>query len=322
MSGKAVRVFTVFLLLMAGGTHASAEIAAPSESVTVTATKSREVLGKFAKAFETPTKLTGKIARWQRRVCPVAVGQEPAFTRFITQRVKYIALAAGAPVNTEASCIPNIEIVFTATPQALLDNVRKNDPEYLGYAQSSAQKGALATVTRPIQAWYTTETVDFNGKRRPDSGGGDPDSTGSTFDQANEAAGPEFDVRGLGMQTSIKGLPQYMTSGSRIDDGIHSGFSHILIVIDSTKLAGQKIVPLADYISMLALTQLNSLDACQQLPSIVNILAANCGHAADGLTQFDLAYLQGLYRMGAGRLPVLQRNEIADTMTEILAKAK
>jgi len=58
---------------------------------------------------------------------------------------------------------------------------------------------------------------------------------------------------------------------------------------------GQQIVPLADYISMLALTQINSLDACQQLPSIVNKLAADCDHAADGLTQFDLAYLQGLY---------------------------
>ena len=50
----------------------------------MTATKSREVLDKFAKAFITPTKLTGKIARWESGICPVATGQKPAFTAFVT----------------------------------------------------------------------------------------------------------------------------------------------------------------------------------------------------------------------------------------------
>ena len=51
-------------------------------------------------------------------------------------------------------------------------------------------------------------------------------------------------------------------------------------------------------------------------PSIVNILAADCGHAADGMTQFDLAYLQGLYKMSAGRRLMMQQNEIADAMAD------
>jgi hypothetical protein len=294
---------TVSVLLVAGGMHASAQ--APSENVTVTATKSREVLGEFTKAFATPTRITGKIARWERRLCPVVMGQNPNFTTFIMQRVKYVALAAGAPVNTEPSCTPNIEIVFTTTPQSLLDNVRKNDPDYLGYATSSAQRDASATVTRPIQAWYTTETVELNRGRSVDTGL----PLGEGIKVPN--AGPDMYV------------PQFgRSNGNHIDDGIHSSFNHILIVIDSTKLRGQKIVPLADYISMLALTQLNALDTCQQLPSIVNILAVRCDHAADGLTQFDLAYLQGLYKMSAGRSHVLQRNEIADAMAETLAKTK
>jgi len=120
----------------------------------------------------------------------------------------------------------------------------------------------------------------------------------------------------------IETPPAVRSTGNRIDNGINSGFNHILIVIDSAKLAGQEIVPLADYISMLALTQLNSLDACQQLPSVVNMLAADCNHASNGITQFDLAYLQGLYKMSAGRNVVLQRNEIGDDMTDALAKAK
>jgi hypothetical protein len=232
------------------------------------------------------------------------VGQNAHYTTFITQHIKYVALAAGAPVNSEASCRPNIEIVFTTTPQALLDAVRKDDPIYLGYAATSAQEDALATVTRPIQAWYTTETVDLKGIRSVDSGL----------------------PQGEGVQIQ-RDPPVYVqrvtaSNGNHIDDGIHTGFNHILIVVDSARVAGQDIVPLADYISMLALTQLGSLDACQELPSVVNILAPNCGHAADGITQFDLAYLQGLYKMRAGRSLMLQRNAIADAMTDTLAKAK
>jgi len=300
---------------MAGILHASAQT--PSEDVTVTATKSREVLGKFTKAFATPSKLTGKIARWERHVCPVVVGQNSHFTAFIAQRVKYIALAAGAPVDTEASCKPNIEIVFTSTPQDLIDNVRKNDPDYLGYAESNAQIKALTTVTRPIQAWYTTETVDLIGMRRIDSGRRLGNGIAmSSFDPGSDGGGSSTTTIDMLDATYAR------SNGNRIDNGVHSSFNHILIVIDSTKLSGQKIVPLADYISMLALTQLNSLDACQELPSIVNILAANCGHVADGMTLFVLAYLQGLYKMSADRSLMMQRNEIADAMADMLAKAK
>lgn len=77
-------------------------------------------------------------------------------------------------------------------------------------------------------------------------------------------------------------------------------------------------MPLADYIAMLALTQIKSLDACQGLLSIVNRMTADCGHPADSLTQFDLAYLQGLYHMTAGRKATLQGSEIGALMTDRL----
>ena len=293
--------FVFSVLLMASGLSASAET--PSESVTVTGTRLREAVGNFTRAFATPTYVTGKIARWERRLCPVVVGQNAHYAAFITQHIKYVALAAGAPVDIDASCTPNIEIVFTATPQALLDSVRKSDHDYLGYATSNAQLDGLAKVTRPIQAWYVTETVDFAGARSTDNGM----------------------FRGEGV--ALFNPPIYVekftrSNGNHTNDSIHSGFSHILITVDTTRLAGQQIVPLSDYISMLALTQISSLDACQPLSSVVNMLAADCDHAVEGLTQFDLAYLQGLYRMGAGRKAIFQRNDIADAMVEILAKPK
>ena len=316
MSAKTVRILAVSTLLMAGGLDVSAQTTAPSETVTVTASRSRAVFHKFASAFVNPTRLTERVARWERRICPVVVGQNPHFTAFITQRVKYIARAAGAPVNTDASCTPNIEIIFTAAPQALMDNVRQHQADYLGYVDSNAQREKLATVTRPIQAWYAIESSDLKGRRRVDSG--------VRLDTGAAMSGPAGDITSdpngnvFYQSQGLQGIPAYAVTGDHIDDGLHAGFAHVLIVVDSTKLAGEKIVPLSDYIAMLALTQLSSLDACQQLPSIVNRLAADCDHATDGLTQYDLAYLEGLYRMRVGRKLIFQENDIASSMADRL----
>ena len=310
------RLFTLSLL-MASVLAASAQVTAPPESVTVTAAKSRATVEKFAKAFTSPTKLAEKIARWESGICPVTVGQPPALASLVTDRVRDIAVSVGAPVNADASCRPNIQIVFTTTPQALLDDVRAHDPVYLGYAETSSQREKLATVTRPVQAWYATETIDMDGMRTVDSAR--QVGTGITVKNIGASAMP--------FSSGVNRDPIYLpnatyakVTGNHINNVVRSGFNHVLIVVDSSKLAGRKFNPLADYIAMLALTQLSSPDACQELPSIVNMLAAGCDQAMEGMTVTDLAYLRGLYKMDADKNLVSQQNEIADRMQQALGR--
>ena len=104
------------------------------------------------------------------------------------------------------------------------------------------------------------------------------------------------------------------TTGNHINNGLRTGLNHVIVVIDSTKLAGQQIIPLSDYISMLALTQLSSLDTCQELPSIVNLMAKDCDQRIEGMTATDLAYLRGLYKMDGDKAYIFQQDEIADVM--------
>jgi len=297
------------ILLSAYILAAFAQAAAPVESVTVT--QSRAALEKFAKSFTVAAKLTGKIARWERGICPVTVGQQPSFTDQVTQRVKDVAAMTGVPINATPSCKPNIEIVFTSTPQALLDNVLKNDPDYLGYAESSAERDKLATVTRAIQAWYATETIDLNGMRRMDSArrlNGGIAMSNFTSMPCTGCGAANRDPLYFPDATYAK------VTGNHIQDGTRSGFNHVLIVVDTYRVLGFKIDPLANYIAMLALTQLNSLDTCQQLPSIVNMLAEGCEQKVDEVTNVDLAYLRGLYKASADKSLVVQQNDIADQM--------
>ncbi len=293
-----VRIAAVSILLMLPVMAASAQHSPPApESVTVTGFKSREIIDKFVKSFVAPTAINAKIARWERRICPLTVGQPPAVTNFITQHVKDIAAAIGAPVNPAPACAPNIEIVFTTTPQDLLDNIRAHDADYLGYAESSTRRKQLATVTRPVQAWYLTEIKDLNGMTKIDSG-------------QRTAGGVGLGPMALPFAISVR------RSGNLTGDGVRSAFNHVVIVVDFNKVKGHTIGALADYIALLALAQLNSPDVCQELPSIVNMFAPSCERTATSLAEADLAYLRGLYGMNPDQYLVYQKNEIADTMKE------
>src|SRR5689334_15820566 len=156
------RRFAYFALVLAP-TLAWAQAARPPESVTVTGIRSREVLQKFVGSLAAPTRLTGKMARWKEPICPVTVGLKPAFVQFINRRLREVAAQVGAPVSERASCRTNIEIVFTTTPQELVDNVRRKQPFLLGYYDSREQEEKLTAVTHPIQAWYVTGTRDVEG---------------------------------------------------------------------------------------------------------------------------------------------------------------
>lgn len=292
------------------------------ESVTVTGTR-QETITRFLKSVTTPTHMTGKLARWETPICPTVLGLDEAGAAPVIARLKEVALGAGARVAKEKDCEPNIEIVFTDTPQLTIDNVRDTSPELLGYHNGGEERDKLAIVTRPIQAWYTTVTQDLRGHTYVDG----PRAANSpaqgtmvvlpcklTGQNKQLQMGP-FGARFEGVGWCISRLDYAIkvdVEGSRIANGLRSGFYHIIITVDPDKLTQRDGVN--DYVAMLALAQLSSLDQCQDMPSIVNMLPAACAQSADALTPGDLGYLRGLYGMNADKLARGQQNDIASQM--------
>src|SRR3954463_6296691 len=108
--------------------------ALPPESVTVTATKpSEEVIKGYIEKRIAPTRVVVRLARWTKPVCPQTIGLGPVYAKYVTRRIRDIAGAVGAPLDPDLACRPSVEVVFTTTPQGLLDNVRKKQPLLLGY---------------------------------------------------------------------------------------------------------------------------------------------------------------------------------------------
>jgi hypothetical protein len=282
----------------------------PVENVTVTGTRDRQVLQKFVQTFAAPTRMTGKLARWDEGVCPIVVGLKPQFTSFIAARVKAVAAQVAAPVNTRAGCRPNIEIVFTAAPQTLLDNIRTRQEALLGYADTRAQRIALATVRRPIQAWYATQTRDVRGNVQVDGA----KTAGTGLEISYECMPPA-----IGMCTMhLSQAHAAAVTGSLLGDGLRSGFYHVTVVAEPAKLLDSEIGTLADYIAMLVLAQIPNPDTCQPLSSIANLFAKDCEQSAT-LTSNDLAYLTGLYRMSPEQRLGTQESEITYRMERTLA---
>jgi hypothetical protein len=265
-------------------------IARDVESVTVTGERTHEAARKLVKGLASAAPVSGKLTRWQDGICPVTVGLRPEAVKFINDRLRAVAAQVGAPVNADAACTPNIEIVFTTTPQRLLDNVRKDRPQLLGYAASQAKVDALAVVHWPVQAWYTTQTRDLYGNK--------------VIDLAHHKGLPQ------------PGLPPdavaFASTGWRFGNGQTSDFYHVVVTADPAKLTDYPIGQLADYVALLALSHVDTPDTCQPLSSIVNLLVSGCHNIPDGLSPADMAYLNGLYRrMQNGLNAGLQRGAIA-----------
>jgi hypothetical protein len=296
----------------------------PVESVTVVGVKpSEETISNFVETRVSPSRLLGKVARWKAQVCPLTVGLRDGYTKYISQRIREIASAVGAPVNSDPGCRPNIEVVFTTTPQDLMDNVRKKQPLYIGYFQNLDEADRLAKVTHPMQAWYTTQTVDFYKNRSIDTGRcglGDTNSLDPVSALSTETSGI-FTAPGV-KAPSLPCATVAHVSRSRINNGLNTAFYNVLVVAEPAKLLDHEIGGLADYIAMLVLSQPASLDSCQELPSISNLLAPGCATVPNRITDGDLAYLRALYTTVDGSALATQRNYMRGQMYKTLVTDK
>ena len=309
-----MRLLCAAVLGVALAVSAAQAQVAPSDSVTVSAQKAREVINSFVTKMTAPTRLTGKIARWDVGVCPSVVGIKPEFGRFITGRIRETAVRVGAPVNKDAGCRPNVHIVFTTTPQPLLTNIRNTQPYLLGYADSEARKDELAKVTRPIQAWHTTQTRDLRGKTSFDS----PKVTGVGNELRIPCGSEHSQTCPGGFMIIPYAVGAISVTGGRLGDGTRSVFYNVIIIVDPNALLDREMGTVGDHIAMLALAQIEPLKDCQPLPSIMNLFTPGCASGPTAMTANDEGYLRGLYSMDAQAIIQVQRDQMVHKIGQSL----
>jgi hypothetical protein len=238
------------------------------------------------------TGVTGNLAHWRggvQSICPRTLGLDPGYNAFVTARLRAVAANVGAPVQSDLQCKDNVRILFTSDPQETMNNVVqwasvyfRPRGEYAGMRRLIAFRSDHA-----IQGWYITTR-----------GGGSVLNTG-------------VGLLGINLQ------PLWPQITPRTGGGDMSGIAVVILVVDTTKLPGYAIGTLADYISVLALSVVQSPNYCDPLPSILDVMSSNCGtrEKPTAITAGDLAFLKALYYRNTGLGPSLSRDEIQYNMT-------
>jgi hypothetical protein len=256
---------------------------------------SDQAIGDFVDSHSAATHLR-KIARWDDPVCPQVTGLPANFTKFIAKRIRDVAASVGAPVDPNGeTCTSNIEVIFTLTPQDLLNSIREKQPVILGYYDNTALADEKAKVTHVIQSWHATQTVDLRGNKVVDS---------------RNPTRP--DPRSLNLLAA---------TGLRTGDGLNSSYLRGVVVADPGKLGDVEIGALADHIAMLALAQPAKFGPCAEIPSILDMTNPDCRKDAPvkALTKADTGYLAGLYKMDSGLSLRGQKDHIALQVKEALS---
>jgi hypothetical protein len=252
----------------------------------------------FVKSFAAPSVLRDGIARWEVAICLDFEGLAPQYAAVMQARFLTITGEAGAPVKAKG-CKPNLSVVFTPRPQAYLDAIHEKNMDVLGY------HGATK-VSHAIQAWYVTGIRDIRGVTVVD-----------------------HDVMQASLSCTKPGtlcwtLPIMAVGGWRDHPDLSSDLLYVTIIVDADQTAHNTVGEIADYVAMLALSRTEDYDDCQLVPSITNLLSANCDDKLkpSEITPTDIAYLRGVYKMDAGAKLQIQQDQIVAEMVAALGGGK
>lgn len=295
---------------------AGAPTAAPVVVEATTPAELRRQTYAFVDTFGTATQKLDQYARWNSPVCVTVQGLPDNQASQVKARVEEVARGVGVRVAGRG-CGPNIEIKFSNQPQPFLDQVAATHEDMLGYWHRR-DRDSLKAMTRPIQAWYRTATV---------GAGGTAGATFAFIDQGGVPTGAGAGTAGTQATGEVIDDPDDRAptgcGDSRFRSCLRSVLNHVLIMVDTNAVQGADTGLVADYVAMLAMAQLRSLDGCNGLKSVIDIYASGCAGRppSDGLTRADVAYLTSLYKADPEARRAAQQTDIASRMADMLLKA-
>jgi hypothetical protein len=244
------------------------------------------------------------LARWRggmQSICPLTEGLDPGYNAFVTARIRAIAAYVGAPVQSDAQCKSNVQILFTNNPEKQMDSVMKWATGVAFFGKYAHGGGDLVAFKgdHAIQGWYLTTR-----------GGGRVLNT--------DVALVGLDVLPIWPQVTQNYIATG-TTGTRLGGGSGSGIGIgiVILVVDTAKVVGYTVGTIADYLAMLTLSVVQSPDHCDPLPSILDLMSSSCGtrEMPKAITAGDLAFLKALYYKNVPFGPSISRAGIDDNMT-------
>ena len=252
----------------------------PEPEIVVTAERLHEMVRSFVAEVAVAPQAENQIARWDRRVCTRLAGMPQRQAQFvvdrIAQRAHQVDLEPGGPgcqVNVLVFVTPDSDRfaqAFAEEYRIVLDGGREPNMITAG----SDKLDEFVATSRPVRWWHVMQTVDETGIVVRNT-------------QPRLRAG---ELTGLSI-VRIGGL------AGRTERPTRQDFNRVIVIVDATMANGVRLDALSDYIAMTALAQLDPNADTSSNNTILNLFRSTSTATPTAMTEWDLAYLQGLYDM-------------------------
>ncbi len=283
---------------LAAGTASAQEPAGPPpaqpsaqlEDVVVEGRQLEAMVRSFVTDVSQPANNRG-LARWNRPICVGAVNLRMDIARYVVDRISDVAreleIEAGEP-----GCRPNVLIVAAVDGAGLASALVEDRPRNFDLRHNGTDAGTRAfrnfrTGDQPVRWWQISMPIDSE-----------------TGQRAVRLPGDDQPPR------------IYVFAASRLRTQIRDDMVRSIIIVDVDRLGGASLVQLADYLTLVALAQVDAEADTAPYPTILNLFA-DPASAPAGLTEWDRSYLTALYEHDQLRI---NRNSQVRAVAEAVAR--
>jgi hypothetical protein len=271
------------------------------EDVVVEGRRLEDLTNDFVSEVAIPARGRG-LARWRNKVCVGVANLQAETAHYIVDRVSTVAqdlgLKAGAP-----GCEPRILIIATTDANSFTRDLIANRPRLfvVGGAGMDLGRNALRkfeSTDRPVRWWNVSAPIDTE-----------------TGDIAVRI--PGYVGREGGAGSPLDFAPHIgVFAASRLSTQIVDDTMRSFVIVDVDRLNGVSLEQLADYIAFIALAQIDPNADTSGYVSVLNVF--DDPGQTEGLTNWDRAYLLGLYDAERTRLNhASQRTEIVSSILRV-----
>jgi hypothetical protein len=225
-----------------------------------------EAIGELTRSVTGRIPTDKPIVRFHRPLCLAIAGVNSAFVDVFADRIIANARLAQVPV-AEGDCKANALVIFTSDSRKELEQARKKNRWMFGNLGPAALKKMLES-RDPAFAWRATQMLGTNG---------------------------------MPVQYDDRELPQNRTieMAGRLSQPYKLDVSGAVVMIDSNATDGKTAQQLADYASLRLLAPTAEVrELTPGAPETIMTLFLDPENAPAGLTDFDLAFLRGVYAIG------------------------
>jgi hypothetical protein len=292
------------------------------DEIVVTGTRAQELAQAFAGAVAVAPAAEDQYARWNFRMCPSVAGMTAEAAQTLIDHIALRANAVGVGVEPPG-CRPNLVIIYAPDSDRLAREIVDTRRDLLGFYSTDdvtttgrEQLAAFANTPRPVRWWHVSRTVTADGQVLSDTRTRVGRGTNDAMAAATGQGGAAMIGNGFGGAEAVRAQATRFRRATRQD------LSFALLIVDARRVAGLPPQAVADYLAMATLVQLNPDADMSAFPTILNLFADQAAGrpARSGMTDWDEAYLQGLYRATREAANSRQqRSEIARRIVQEIA---